>query len=108
MKLGIDQQEALKALRLDYEVEGNLNNKLILVALVERNISTEVKRGENGGRKLQHDNVVRVFRAIELSSSKGSVMLDIPENLDLSKSQVVAYVQDSRSLEISGAAKIGL
>lgn len=96
-----------KTIRVDYEVKGNFKGKVIHVALVERNISTKVKRGENGGRELHHDNVVREFKTIELSG-KGAVMLNIPSDLDKSESQVIAFTQDESNMEIYGAARTSL
>lgn len=104
IKLNLVQVSGQKAIRVDYEVEGNLKDKVINVALVERNISTQVKRGENGGRKLHHDNVVREFQTVELTG-KGAVMLNLPSDLNKSKSAVIAFTQDQTTLEVFGAAR---
>ncbi|MCI4670854.1 MAG: DUF1223 domain-containing protein [Bacteroidia bacterium] len=105
--IGVKGMEDKTALRVDYEATGSSKNKIINFALVERNINTQVKRGENGGRKLHHDNVVREFKTLEYTG-KGSIILNIPDGLDKSKSQVIAYTQDKGSLQVLGASRKGL
>ena len=56
----LDQNQIL----VSYKIAGELPAKSVLnVALVERSITTQVKRGENGGRTLHQDNVVLVFES---------------------------------------------
>jgi len=77
------------------------------VAVVERALTQNVIRGENRGRKLSHDNVVRVFDSRnDLEDNLFELML--PEDLDVSKSSLVVYKQHQTTWQIKGAKKIDL
>ena len=70
-------------------------------ALVERGLFQEVKRGENSGRRLPHENVVRAFRT--QSDKSGSVALRVPAGMKLKNSSVIALVQDASTMKVLGA-----
>ena len=78
------------------------------VALVERNLKDAVKRGENKGRTLVHDNVVRDFEVLPLQKGSGSVKISISSVADQSQTSVIAYVQHRESMHILGASKLDL
>src|ERR1051325_5284221 len=72
-------------------------------AVVKRNLETTVTRGENKGKTLKHENVVRAFKIIELKDRKGSVMMP-PLYKGLSKNHsLIAFIQDASTMEIVGA-----
>lgn len=87
-----------------YKLSKVIENSNVNIALVERNIVREIGHGENGGKTLRHDNVVRVF---EVNGAKkvGSQVLSIPKNIDLKNASVFVYVQDAKSKLIFGAEK---
>lgn len=70
------------------------------VALVEDGLSSDVRRGENGGRVLRHDHVVRAL-AGPLGAASGKTRLAVPEDLVASRASVVAWLQDDRSGSIA-------
>ncbi|GAB5524865.1 MAG: hypothetical protein Roseis2KO_27370 [Roseivirga sp.] len=94
-------------IKLSYELNGTADGTIINIALVERGISTDVTRGENRGRKLSHDNVVRGFKQ-KAASENGKASLNLPKDLDLKKSSLILYAQDSDSYEILGATRVAL
>ena len=84
----------------------------VLVALFENRLTTAVERGENGGRTLESEYVVRRLEtALSLdpkagSRKQGSVAFKLdrawrPENIG-----VAAFVQDPTSMRIYGAATL--
>lgn len=94
---------------LEVSVTGGEADKALLnVAVVEKGLSQDVIRGENKGRKLVHDNVVRSFDSRQFDGSKNIFKLAIPEDLDLSKASVIAYSQDEKSWYVNAAAKTDL
>ena len=67
---------------------------LIHVAVVQREVSTDVPRGENGGRTLKHFNVVRGFASETLTSSDAlTVTVDAPSEGWPTDASVIAYAQ---------------
>ena len=92
---------------LNYTMENDLPGYVINAAIVERGISTDVKRGENHGRILHHDNVVRVFQQQE-ANQQGIFELSMPEEIDLSKSSLILYGQNLDNFEIGFATKVSL
>ncbi|MGF1579936.1 MAG: DUF1223 domain-containing protein [Gemmataceae bacterium] len=81
-------------------------NSVLNVALVERDLQSQVTTGENAQRTLHHTNVVRAFRIIDLSlSAKGKVELEIPQGIVRKKASVIAYVQEKRMGAVTGASE---
>lgn len=89
----------------------NKNNPeamLLNLALVESNLVTEVPRGENAGRTLQHDNVVRSFTTLTLNKDQmsGEAVLPVPEDVIMENCMVICYLQEPTSLKVLGATKV--
>jgi hypothetical protein len=99
-------READGRLRVDFRIGGASAGSVVNVALVEKGLSVPVRRGENGGRTLMHENVVRAFGVAKPDAEgRGGVRLEIPAGVDLEKSRVIGYVQDGRTLRITGATE---
>lgn len=86
----------------------------LLVALYQEDLTTPVPRGENQGRTLENDYVVRhLERAGELPARAGaeteaSVTFELEPDWPRPDLGVVAFVQDPRTLIIQGAARATL
>ncbi|MCM2316640.1 MAG: DUF1223 domain-containing protein [Thermoanaerobaculia bacterium] len=80
----------------------------VWVALVEDGLVTDVGRGENGGRTLRNDNVVRVLqRAATLrprGDGAGQLEIRPDPSWKLDRLEVVAFAQSPKSSKIHGAA----
>ena len=98
----VQQQHA----EVNYEITGDHASVDLNVALVSRRMSKKATRGENAGRLLTHANVVRVFETIKLKQASGATKLAIPQSDNLH--HVIAYVQNPRTAEITGAAEAKL
>lgn len=94
-------------LTVTYQLAGDLTGAMLNVAVVSKTTETTVKRGENAGRKLIHDNVVRVFQTIP-ATEKGTLTLKLPADYDAGNGAVVAYVQNRQTLAVRGAEKVNL
>jgi hypothetical protein len=80
------------------------------VALVEDGLSTRVKAGENLGRTLAHERVVRRFTTIAIKDGReGAVEIEVPEGVAVERSEVIAFVQERSPGKVLGAAsaKVG-
>lgn len=96
-----------ETLTFAYESPEAAVNTWLNVALVEREIATQVKRGENRGRLLEHDNVVRSFNQKALRS-QDKIQIRIPEDIDLQKSSLILYSQNKANWHIDGATRVSL
>jgi hypothetical protein len=66
---------------------------VINIALVEKNLTSQVMKGENSGRILIHDHVVRLFQTQSLTDNKGEVTLHFEPEWKRENLSVIAYVQ---------------
>ena len=86
----------------------------LMIAICEGPVETPVKKGENGGRTLRNEFVVRSLgRAATFRAKKGSVVrADVPLAIDPgwngARLSAVAFAQDPRTLRIYGGARIAL
>lgn len=79
------------------------------LALVERGIVRDIGAGENAGRRLPHDNVVRVFTTVDLGAeTTQTIDLQIPPDVVRQRASVIGYVQHADSMRILGAARVDL
>ena len=78
------------------------------VALLGFNVVSDVTRGENGGRKLEHDFVVLDFRSTALAPKSGTILqsgpVDMTSSTGDSPGAVVAWVSasDGTILQVAG------
>jgi hypothetical protein len=95
----VDRPEILRGRKLD-----------VMMAVFETNLVTSVGRGENSGRTLRNDYVVRSLRRAGTLAAGGAnpanqtATLSLEDGWKRTELGVVAFVQDPASLEILGAA----
>ena len=94
--------------KIEYQVPGAPKNTVLCVAVVESGLVSQVRRGENAGHTLSHANVVRQFVTLPLDAATGSVGLESEFSSPKRDLQVIAFVQDRRTMAILGAAAIHL
>lgn len=92
---------------ISYNVSGPAGNDILYLALVEKYAVTDVKQGENSGRRLQHVNIVERLQAVPLNRQSGSVELSMPQ-VEPGNMQVVGFVQEASTGEIKSAARCAL
>jgi hypothetical protein len=93
---------------VNYQVQGFNRGDIINFALVERGLSTEVTAGENAGRTLHHDNVVREFQSMRLKQAISQVTMPLNKISDTAQASVIVYVQNPQTLLIEGAQQVDL
>ena len=89
--------------RLQYAIDKDPGDGILNVAVVERDVENYVARGENSGKKLHHDNVVRGFKSISLER-RGQLEIKIPP-VNYSKTSVILYIQDKHQKILSASLK---
>jgi hypothetical protein len=86
-------------------------NALVMLAITEDNLSTQVGAGENGGRTLHHAAVVRELREIGMLHGGGmetTVPLKLEKDWKRNDLRAVVFVQQGASGKIEGAASVAL
>lgn len=78
-------------------------DEMLNIALIQLSAATQVKRGENQGKRLQHINVVRDFKTF--SNPPGSVIFALPAGLLLKDCKIIAFTQHKNNLHVTGAAE---
>lgn len=79
------------------------------LALVERGIIRHILAGENDGAHLRHENVVRAFRTIDLTTKNpNSIVLSVPASVVRQRASIIGYVQHAKTMRILGAMEIDL
>jgi hypothetical protein len=86
-------------------------NALVMLAITEDNLSTQVGSGENGGRTLHHAAVVRELRQVG-SLQSGAIETTVPLKLEKdwkrNDLRAVVFVQQGPSGKIEGATSVAL
>jgi hypothetical protein len=109
VKLGQEHKHEPGTVVFTYEVKRAAQGTILNVAVVEGGLVSKVGRGENGGRTLHHENVVRTWKTSRLgAAATGTVQLKLPANLVRKNSSVIAYVQDPDTWAVLGATAIEL
>jgi hypothetical protein len=82
-----------------------------IVVVYESGLRTEVRRGENAGRVLEEDFVVRrLSRAVSFEPEAGAkrqkrITIDLDRSWAVANVGVVAFLQDPKTMRIYGAAR---
>jgi hypothetical protein len=94
-------------IKLNYTLDHPDAGALQLIA-VERGLSSNVARGENGGRTLRHENVARALQTIASPAASGSAVLKLPGDVKIANASVIGFIQNPHSLAIRGASIVDL
>lgn len=93
-------------LQLHYQAKDNGNHSVLLLALVQKSAQSHVKAGENSGRVLSHVQIVQKLQSIALSNNKSGVgSITLPSGLNPQNMEIIGFIQNTSSGEITGAAK---
>ncbi|MFI7608195.1 DUF1223 domain-containing protein [Micromonospora sp. NPDC049366] len=108
LALSVGDADGGRRVRVEYQA-GRLPEPATLnLAVVERDLASDVAAGENAGRTLRQDNVVRAFTSTGLAVKRGWAELAVPPDLDPRRASVVGYVQSDRDKAVVGAAAVDL
>ncbi|HET9164808.1 MAG TPA: DUF1223 domain-containing protein [Candidatus Angelobacter sp.] len=100
--------------QLTIQVKGptsSSGNALVMLAITEDNLTTQVFSGENGGRTLHHAAVVRELRqvgALNNGALETTVPLKLEKEWKRNDLRAVVFVQNGPSGKIEGAASVAL
>jgi hypothetical protein len=109
-------QLTLSDVRLDngkvtwrYQASKTRHNTSLLVAIVQRSATSEVKAGENSGRTLSHVQIVRQLQTAKVDASgSGAGSLPLPAGVGTSDEEMIAFLQDNDNGHIIAATRSAL
>jgi len=85
-----------------YQIEGDIKNKRMRVALVIDNRITVVKRGENKNRTLSNSNIVVEEFYINLDKNKGKGTIVIPDLVNKEDKLSIVTLIENKAFDIVG------
>jgi len=92
-----------RSLEVEVTVEGVPPGTVLNLAVVERALATDVGRGENAGRTLRHDNVVRAFESHTVAGDAVAVTVNLARQIDRRNASLIAYLQDLQTMRVLAA-----
>ncbi len=95
-------------LNISWSVLGKTKNSTINLVVVESDISTKVKRGENGGHTLRHVNVVRDIITKNISGTDGTGQITLQPDWNKAHLKLIAFTQENGVGRITGASSVNL
>ena len=102
-------QASNKKASLNYELEGNVTNATLLLALVEKSAKNVIKAGENLGRTLSHVQIVRDLQTISINKSRsGTINLVLPNCFNAQNFEIIGLLQNTVTGEITGATRTAI
>ncbi|WP_137905526.1 DUF1223 domain-containing protein [Chryseobacterium sp. 2VB] len=107
-KTPVELSAAISQHKIDiqYKTPSADPQNMLLINLVEKHSSTEVGKGENEGRHLHHWQIVHKQNLISLNKQQeGITTFKLPEGFSPENWEVIAFIQNRRTGEISGSAK---
>lgn len=90
---------------VQYHTQGNVSSDVLLLALIEKHAQSNVERGENSGRILSHVQIVRSLTSTPVKTGDGNASIALPKGFDAKGYELIAFLQNPASGEISGATK---
>lgn len=83
-----------------YQIWGDIDSFDLKVAMVQKEINSLVKGGENMGLTLHHHNTVRKLISYPLTGNEGRVKFPLNRELDPSNLRMVVFLQHKRTWRI--------
>ncbi len=88
-----------------YIVQHATPNSSLIVALVQRSATTEVKAGENSGRTLAHVQIVRNLSSTSIGpGASGAGSMEIPKGLAGNGYELISFIQNDGNGQIIAAS----
>lgn len=97
---------AIDTLVLNYTVTKSDANYTLVVAVVEKSVTTKVGKGENIGKTLTQDNIVRLFDIYPLDSLKGTVKMAKNKLVLNNNFSLIAFVQQKQNKKVLAATSL--
>ena len=86
------------------------SNAVVVVALVQSGLESDVKAGENAGKRLLHDHVVRAWRSGLAVGPTGELRqrINLPLPSERGPLEIIAFVENDASGDVLQALTLGV
>ena len=112
IELGVEPQGANAIVDVHVKVPDahDRSHAVVAIALVQDKLSSEVKAGENAGKRLMHDHVVRQWRDGITLDAQGEVRqrFQWPLPADVGPIEIVAFAEDAAGGDVLQALALPL
>jgi hypothetical protein len=96
-------RDASGKIQVEYRMAGDVNDCMLNFALYEEKVVHQIGAGENAGKTLSHNNVVRVFDQLDQPPARGTHAIGpVPSGAY----QLLVFVQKKSTLEVIAAENI--
>ncbi|NUY79538.1 DUF1223 domain-containing protein [Flavobacterium sp. MAH-1] len=93
-------------IHFDYTFDRYENDGILRMAIVQKHAVSQVKRGENEGRTLDHWQIVRKLHTFRLNPyGKGSNQFKIPQGFNTKDWEIIGMVQNEKDGKIIAATR---
>lgn len=108
--LTISQAEPINGkIHIRFSVSGKTDNTLLQIALIEKEVTTKITAGENGGVTLTNFNVVENFKTINaVKNGENEASIDFPNAVNLKNMGIVIFIQQKKNNRITAADQANL
>jgi len=103
MRIGAAPVENEDSLIISYKIWGKTDSLILNIAIAQILVNSQVTAGENAGKVLHHQNVVRKFKTIPLTATSGYVKISAGKYWDFTNFRVIAFIQNESSFEIKAS-----
>jgi len=97
-----------KTVKVSYSLNKLVPKSTINAVLVQADVVTQIKAGENRGMKLDNYNVVRDIKTVGITNTTGNIELQLPRGSTANGFSIVLFVQENDFGKITGAVKVAL
>ncbi len=105
--LSVEKDSLVKdALFVKYKISISDPNFILRFALTEDDLSSAVLHGENKGKNLLHNHVVRIFSSVDTPGKNGQAKISLKGNRISKKNQLIVFVQHKQTMKILIAERI--
>lgn len=93
-------------LKVDFQAANEKYTELVL-ALVQRSATSEVRAGENAGKQLAHVQIVRQLFYQDVNDRK-SITLNLPNDFSAKGWELIGFIQQKKTGRITAATRVNL
>jgi hypothetical protein len=100
-------QNSSGKIEVNYSIEGNnsTGDQLVLL-LIQKTATNNIKRGENEGKTLHHINIVRKISYLPVTFREEASTFVLPSGLKKEEVFIAAFIQDKKKGNITGMGTV--